>query len=265
MDPIFLVPIALAVAWAASRKKKSTPKTTTPTPTEPDPIDLPGVHDDPFVGPGGEEPWRPGGPDLPPYDGPVGPKQFPGPSGGPKPPEAEDPSPVEVFPGTTIEEIEEHEHAGHGLFISSDCETVYVGDRWFENVFLPQARLLVHGMPDAFHHPVAVIYELLVAPSRDDDGEPTTPAAACVAAWGEFVYGGYTPEGTYSGWIVDDTGEYWEYLEWFDEEYPELNAALESIYRALWDEPDLAEVFDRDWPLDAPSDDGGIDFEPTGT
>ena len=32
MDPIFIVPLALAVAWAASRKKKTSSKS---TPTEP--------------------------------------------------------------------------------------------------------------------------------------------------------------------------------------------------------------------------------------
>ncbi|MCA9707878.1 MAG: hypothetical protein KDK70_18645, partial [Myxococcales bacterium] len=62
MDPIVIVPIALAVAWAATRKKKTTKKK-----AEPEVTDLPAVDDGPvgpFDGPG-PEPWRPGGPDLP--------------------------------------------------------------------------------------------------------------------------------------------------------------------------------------------------------
>ena len=80
MDPIIVVPVALAVAWAATRKKKKTkateplpsvtdePKNPLPPAPTPDPVG-------PFDGPGGDEPWRPGGP------GQVGPKPFPGPSG----------------------------------------------------------------------------------------------------------------------------------------------------------------------------------------
>lgn len=268
MDPIIILPLALAVAWAASRKKKTTTKkATTPTePTEPtEPIEQPTGTDDPtgpFDGPGGEEPWRPGGPGV---DGPKGPKPFPGPSGGPKDPDLGDPSPTEIYPGTTVTDIEEQDNAPFGLFIGSDCNDVYVGDRWFEEVFLPQARGLVLGNPEAFHHPVAVMWELLVAPQiAEEDGEPTPPAA-CIAAWPEFAYGGFTPVGTFSGWIIDPDNTYWDYIEWFQAEYAALDDALWEVVFGLNNEPDLWAIFDREWPQDRPEGDGDIDFEPTGT
>lgn len=265
MDPIIIVPVALAVAWAATRKKKKTTKKTEPLPTvldEPvEPLPPPPTHDDPFGpfdGPGnGGEPWRPGGP------GQVGPKPFPGPSGGPKPPEYEDPSPVEIYPGTTAAEIEQHANAGYALFISSDCETIFEGESWYAEMFLPRARELVLGYPKAFHHPVAVIYELLVYPQLEDaPDEPETPTQACVAAWGEFVYGDRTPLGTFSGWISersDPYEEYGDYMAWFQEEYPELSDLLWTLYTALWTEPELSEVFDRAWPEDEAA--GEIDFD----
>ena len=172
-----------------------------------------------------------------------------------------DPSPTEIYPGTTPEQIEEHEHAAYGLFISSDCETVYEGERWYEDVFLPQARELVHANPPAFHHPNAVIYELLVVPQMSDE-EPETPTQACVAAWGEFQYGLRTTVGTFSGW-VPGSDESDAYFLWFAQEYPELDELLYDLYTRLWSEPDLADVFDMDWPEDEPE--GDIDFEPTGT
>lgn len=271
MDPIILVPIALAVAWAASRNKKKT--STTKKPED----ELPPVHEDPFgpfdgpvpappkpTEPTEPEPWRPGGPELPkpPQDGPVGPKPFPGPHGGPSSPEMGDPSPTEIYPGTTREEIESFENAEYGLFISSDCETIFEGELWWDEVFLPQARGLVLGNPDAFHHPSAVIYELLVMPPKGEE-ELETPAQSCVAAWEEFVYGAFTPLGTFSGWIDDPHDEYWDYAEWFDQEYPELAEFLWSLNTGLWGDPEMAEVFDRPWPADDPE--GEIDFEPTGS
>jgi hypothetical protein len=282
MDPIIIVPVALAVAWAATRKKKTTKKTE-PLPTvldEPTEPTEPPVHDDPFGpydGPGGDEPWRPGGPDLPKPPGQVGPKPFPGPSGGPKPPEVEDPAPIEIYPGTTPEDIEAHEHAGYGLFISSDCETVYEGELWYSDVFLPKARELVLEYPDAFHHPTAVIYELLVIAAHEAalfeqsmtphlTDTPETPTQACVAAWEEFVYGDYTPAGTYSGWISersDPNGEYGDYSNWFREEYGALSSFLWGLYTSLWREPELAEVFDLPWPAD--EDPGEIDFDTAGS
>ena len=120
MDPIIILPVALAVAWAASRKKKTTKKTTTtstttptktPTPTTAEPSEQPPPTEQPkgpFDGPGGEEPWRPGGPDV---DGPKGPEPFPGPSGGPKDPAVGDPSPIEIYPGTTAAEIDAQDNA----------------------------------------------------------------------------------------------------------------------------------------------------------
>jgi hypothetical protein len=272
MDPIVIVPVALAVAWAATRnKKKTTKKTELPSVTDEPPKELPPppTHDDPFGpydGPGGDEPYRPGGP------GQGGPKPFPGPKGGPKPPEYEDPAPIEIYPGTTADEIEQHDNAGYGLFISSDCETVYEGESWYTDVFLPKARELVLGDPDAFHHPVAVIYEILVAmPTGEGFSQPEgkphrdhvvkTDAAACVAAWAEIVYGGYTPLGTYSGWINDPYDESWDYYDWFKGEYPDLSDLLYGLAAAMWNEPDLVEIFDLDWPEDTA--DGDIDFEPT--
>ena len=278
MDPIVIVPVALAVAWAATRKKKKPAKkaelpSVTDEPEKPDePLPPPPTKDPvgPYDGPGGGEPWRPGGP------GQGGPKPFPGPSGGPKAPEYEDPAPVEVYPGTTAEQIEEHENAGYALFVSSDCETVYEGEKWYSEVFLPKARELVLSDPEAFHHPVAVIYELLVVqpsealalPGTDysqQDVVPPTPALACIGAWGEFVYGDYTPLGTYSGWITERTDpgdEFWDYGEWFRAEYPELADFLSGLNAALWYEPGLEEIFDREWPDDVPP--GDIDFGPTG-
>lgn len=274
MDPIIVLPVALAVAWAATRKKKKTTKKTEPLPSvtdEPDkPLPPPPTHSDPFGpfdGPGTQEPWRPGGP------GQVGPKPFPGPSEGPKPPDEQDPSPVEIYPGTTAEQIEEHANSGYAIFISSDCETVYEGERWYSDVFLPKARALVLEHPNAFHHPVAVMYELLVAmptdegflgsiPVRHSEHVATTPAEGCIGAWGDFVYGDFTPLGTYSGWISERTDpgdEYWDYAEWFREEYPELAELLGNISSALWDEPELAAVFERDWPGDEPP--GDLDFD----
>jgi len=260
MDPIIILPIALGLAWAATRKKKTTKK---PTKTEPE---LPSVHDDPFGPFDDPEPWRPGGPELPPppYDGPVGPKPFPGPSGGPKSPEFEDPSPTEIYPGTTTEQIEAHENAAYGLFISSDCETVFEGERWWDEVFMPRARALVLEQPDAYHHPSAVLYELLVMPPQEGH-ETETPAQSCVAAWSEFVYGAFTPASTFSGWIDDPHDEYWDYTDWFGEEYPSLSEFLWAAHSNLWSEPDLAAVFDRDWPQDVLEDDGDIDFDPTGS
>lgn len=265
MDPIIILPIALAVAWAASRnKKKSTTKKAEPEPL----VDPPPPHDDP-VGPfdGGDpepEPSRPDGPDLPkpPQDGPVGPKPFPGPQGGPKSPELGDPRPTEVFPGTTSEEIEAFENAAYGLFISSDCQTVYEGEQWWNEVFYPEARKLVLDNPEAYHYPTAVIYELLVMPPPGED-EPETSAQACVAAWGEFVYGDVTPVGTFSGWIDDPNDEYWDYSAWFDEEYPALSELLWDLHQSLWLDPEFAEVFDQPWPEDEPE--GDIDFDPTGS
>jgi hypothetical protein len=272
MDPILIVPVALAVAWAATRKKKTTKKL---PPVVDEPTDDPLG---PIDGPGGVEPWRPGGPDLPKPSGggQVGPKPFPGPSGGPKAPEYQDPAPVEIHPGTTPEEIEAHEHAAYGLFISSDCETVYQGELWWSDVFLPRARALVLAYPEAFHHPVAVIHELLVAMPNEAalyeqsmSPHPTdvleTPTQACVAAWEELVYGDHTPVGTYSGWISersDPNGEYDDYAQWFGEEYPALSTMLWDLYTALWMEPELAEVFDQSWPADEVS--GDIDFDAVG-
>ena len=271
MDPIVIVPVALAVAWAATRKKKTTKKTELPAVTDdtPKPLPEPPTEDEPvgpYDGPGGGEPWRPGGP--------VGPKTFPGPKGGPKAPEEEDPGAVEIYPGTTAEEIEQFDNAAYGLFISSDCETVYEGERWYTDVFLPKARELVLGAPAAFHHPVAVIYEILVVwpseaealeqasvPQRDYD--PTTPTEQCIAAWHEFVYGDFTPLGTYSGWIserTDPNDEYWDYGQWFGTEYPMLVDFLTGLYSMLWDEPEFAEIFSRDWPDDEPP--GDLDFNP---
>ena len=267
MDPIIIVPVALAVAWAATRKKKTVSKPKATSTVQPEPV-LPSVDDDlpgPFEGPGGEEPWRPGGPTLPKPpqdDGPVGPKPFPGPSAGPKPPEVGDPRPIEIYPGTTPEDLEEHVHADYGLFISSDCETVLQGERWWDDVFLPQARELVLGNPEMFHHPTAVIHELLVNLGGVHE-EEVTPAQECAAAWVEFVYGEFTPYGTYSGWIGAGD-EYYEYHEWFEQEYPELSRLLWDLYVDLWAEPDLGKVFDREWPGDLPDEDG-LDFEPTGT
>lgn len=263
MDPIIILPVALAVAWAASRKKKTAKKSTptpTTTPTEPPPV----VEDPigPFDGPGGEEPWRPGGPDV---DGPKGPKPFPGPSGGPKDPELGDPSPTEIYPGTTQAEIDEQDNAAYGMFIGSDCVDVYVGDRWFHDVFLPQARTLVLDHPEAFHAPAGVIWELLVVPQlSNDDGEPT-PTAACISAWSEFAYGGFTPLGTFSGWIIDPDNTYWDYAEWFQAEYPALDDMLWELTYALVNVPELWAVFDREWPLDYPQDPSEFDMEPTGT
>lgn len=273
MDPIIIVPVALAVAWATTRKKKPAKKTELPSVAdEPErPLPPPPTKDPvgPYDGPGSDEPWRPGGP------GPVGPKPFPGPSGGPKPPEYEDPTPVEIHPGTTAEELEEHAHVGHALFVSSDCETVYEGEKWYAEIFLPKARELVLGHPAAFHHPVAVIYELLVVQPSEAQAlpgtnythqelVPSTPALACIGAWGEFVYGDYTPLGTYSGWISErsDPGdEFWDYSDWFGAEYPELADFLSNLNYTLWQEPDLAEIFDREWPGDEPG--GDLDFDPS--
>lgn len=272
MDPIIVVPIALAVAWATTRKKKKPSKKTEPLPavTDEPPKELPPPPQTdpigPYDGPGGQEPWRPGGPQ-------VGPKTFPGPSEGPKPPEEQDPSPVEIYPGTTAEEIEGHANSGYAIFISSDCEMVYEGERWYSDVFLPKARELVLDHPALFHHPAAIMYELLVAAPTGEgffgptmvthrDHQPTTGAGQCLAAWADFVYGDFTPEGTYSGWISersDPRDEYWDYLEWFDSEYPDLSMFLGNVVSALWREPELAEVFERDWPADEPP--GELDFE----
>lgn len=277
MDPVIILPAgALLLAWAATRKKKKATKKTEPLPTVLEPVEpskpLPTPPTEngpvgPYVGPGGEEPWRPGGP------GQVGPKPFPGPSGGAKDPEEEDPSPVEIWPGTTAEEIEAQPNARYGLFISSDCETVFEGESWYAEVFLPKARQLVLEHPLAFHHPVAVIYEILVAaptgqgffgpdPVTQSQHVPEGAAMQCAAAWGEFVYGDFTPLGTYSGWIssrTDPNDEFWEYGEWFSEEYPELAELLSGLNSALWAEPDLAAVFDQEWPADEPP--GEIDFD----
>lgn len=273
MDPIIVVPVALAVAWAATRKKKKPAKKTEPLPSvteEPiKELPPPPIETDPVdpTDPGGQEPWRPGGP------GQVGPKPFPGPGEGPKSPDEENPSPVEIYPGTTPEEIEAHPNAGYAVFVSSDCETVYEGERWYAEVFLPRARELVLEHTAAFHHPVAVIYELLVVmptdegvfgsfPVRHSEHVPFTGAEKCIAAWGEFVYGDFTPAGTYSGWISersDPYDEYWDYMKWFSAEYPELSKLLGDINIALWDEPDLAEVFSREWPADEPP--GELDFD----
>lgn len=278
MDPIIIVPVALAVAWAATRKKKTSTKPKATTPTTPE-HDLPGVDDEPelpsvlddepdepepvgpFEGPGGEEPWRPGGPNLP---KPQQPEPDPFPSGGPKPPELGDPRPIDIYPGTTAEQIAEHEHAAYGLFISTDCKTVFEGELWLSDVFMPLARELVLGHPEMFHHPVAVMHELLINLGGTDDAEETM-AEGCIGAWSEFVYGAFTPYGTYSGWIHDPHDEYWADVEWFTVEYPKLDQFLWDIYMALWDEPDLVKVFEADWPDDVPGDDEGIEFDPTGT
>ena len=260
MDPIVIVPVALALAWAASRKRKSTKKKTVTDP-EPEPeVVEPPVWDGP-----GFDPWRPGGPEVPkpPQDGPTGPKPWPGPSGGPKSPEEEDPRPTEIYPGTTATQIEEHEYAGYGLFISLDCNSVFEGERWYEDVFLPRARELVLDTPEAYHHPVGVIYALLVADQMRGE-EPETPVQECVAAWPDFVYGDVTPLGTFSGWVTersDPADEYWDYLEWFANEYYALDRFLNDLYSRLYAEAELAEVFEEEWPDDDP-DAGDIEFDP---
>ncbi len=276
MDPVIILPAgALLLAWAATRKKKPVKKAEPVAPPLEEPKPLPPKQPPsppprpalPPVGPGGEEPWRPGGP------GPVGPMPFPGPNGGPKDPEEQDPSPVEIWPDTQPEEIDSHPNAAFGLFVSSDCKTVFEGVSWYTEVFLPRARQLVLQHPLAFHHPVAVLYELLVAapsghgllgpdPITQRDHVPDQAALQCIAAWGEFGYGDFTPLGTYSGWIssrTDPHDEFWSYAEWFSEEYLELSELLSTLYTALWAESDLAAVFDQNWPADEPP--GDLDFD----
>ena len=275
MDPIIILPVALAVAWAASRKKKTTKKkktttstttpTTTPTPTTAEPTEQPPPTEEPkgpFDGPGGEEPWRPGGPDV---DGPKGPEPFPGPNGGPKDPGLGDPSPIEIYPGTTAAEIDAQDNAAYGLFIGSDCIDAYAGDRWFEDVFLPRARSLVLDNPEAFHAPVAVIWELLVVPQLGEEVDDDSAPAACISMWSEFAYGGFTPSGTFSGWILDPDNSYWDYAEWYQTEFTVLDQMLWDLVYALVSKPELWAVFDRDWPDDRPEGDGDVEFEPTGT
>jgi hypothetical protein len=263
MDPVIIIPAgALLLAWAATRKKKKVTKKSE-LPSELDELDkpLPPPPTGPYVGPGGEEPWRPGGPGQ-------GPKPFPGPSGGPKHAEDEDPSPIEIWPGTRPEDIEAHPHARYGLFVSADCETVYVGELWYEEVFLPQARELVLGYTKAFHHPSAVMYELLVArpsgngffspnPVMQREHYPEDPHLMCIAAFGDFVYGDFTPVGTYSGWVTHEDA--WDYYKWFRGEYPVLSGFLSDLSARLWSEVEFAWIFELEWPEDEP--DGDLDFD----
>ena len=49
------------------------------------------------------------------------------------------------------------------------------------------------------------------------------------------------------------------------QEYPQLTDLLYSLTSALWEQPDLVEVFDQEWNDDSDWGDDDIDFEPTGT
>ncbi|MCH9684698.1 MAG: hypothetical protein K0V04_24900 [Deltaproteobacteria bacterium] len=275
MDPLFILPIALAVAWAATRKPKSKPKAkTAPKPT-PTPTTDPWVVEEPphvFDGPQ-PEPWRPGGPNLPkppsndgptePEPDPETPEPFPGPGAKPRPPHMGDPRPIEVYPGTTHEQLQQYEDASYALFITTDCQAVFEGEHWFSEVFLPRARDLVETFPEAVHHPVALLYELLVGPQLEDLGmSPETATQACTGEWEEFALGGVTIHGTFSGW-VEFSEEYDAYQQWHRSTYPAVNAVLWDLYTRLWLFPDLAAVFEADWPED--ETEGDIDFDPTGT
>lgn len=258
MDPIIILPLALAVAWAATRKKSSKRSSSN---GKSGAQDIPPTHDDPFgpldgptpepprpappvprpppVAPPPVEPPPPVVEPSPPIEDPLAP--FPGPTAGPRDPELGDPSPVDVYPETRLEIVADYDHAAYGLFITTDCDEVYEGDDWYDAVFLPRARELVLHQREAFHSPVAVMYELLVRPGRERN-EPGTIVHECLAAWDEFVYGTPTTSGTYSGWI-DDVDGYWEHAEWFAAQFPVLSSFIESVRSRLWWESDLAEVF----------------------
>ena len=268
MTPLIIVPLAV-VAMMALRAGKSDKGAKAPVATKPAKPTTPlGPVDGPCV-----EPARPGGPKLPtpkprpPTSKPTG-ELFIG--HGPRSPEDRDPSPVVLAEGIGLEDIERHPLFEYNLFIDEKCDLIVEGPRWFLDTFLPMAKYLVKQDPEGYHDPIAVIHELLIAPSLTGDGTQTTPQT-CMGAWPDVRFSGETLSGTLSGNLVFFPGESMEdgFARYesakgdYEHAFPGLDEFLENIAASLDIEQELAEIFGRDWPTDT-----GVPFDqhaPTGS
>lgn len=260
MTPLLLLPLAF-VAFVALRAGKSDKPSTPPPTQKPTPQVRPtGPIDGPIV-----EPVRPGGgtvpkpipPQRPPVNNPPTELDSPFIGPGPRAPGDRDATPIVLATGATLEDIQAHPLFDYNLFISEDCNLIIEGARWFADTFWPMARFLVLQDPEAYHHSVAVIHELLVAPSLTGDGTTTTPQV-CMTAWPSITFSGETLSGTLSGRLVFEPGEpehdgiqrFINAHQDYDEAFPEIADLLHSIDVALNSESEFVPIFRQPWPMD---------------
>lgn len=250
MDPLLIGGIGLGwYLYSQSKKKKAAPSTnngngagggsgaggrtpTSPvgpsnptTPTGPfDPFDLPTV-DPPQQGGGGGGNNNGGGSS----------------GGGGRP--TDDPAPIPVPPGTTMDDI-----GPYTLGVTQDCQEIFEGERWYADVFLPACERLVQLDGPTFNHPYILARALLLtttdAPCPPDDPDCNLEPG-CFLNWTYFLGPQLdVPGGEWDSTTNEGYGAFLAYSDWYAQNYAAADAFLQGVESRLW-ASDLAAHFNQ--------------------
>jgi len=162
-------------------------------------------------------------------------------SGGGQNVRPDDPAPIPVPEGTTLDDI-----GPFALAVTYDCQEVLEGARWYDEVFYPACVRLVEYDGDAFNHPWVLMRALLLT-ATDASCPPDAPECnlepGCILNWTYFlgpildVPGGEWDSSTNEGYAA-----FLAYSDWYAQNYAAVDAFLQSVESRLW-ASDLAAHF----------------------
>lgn len=255
MDPILIGGIGLGLyLYSRSKKKKTTGSSLPPsnngngggasgnrgTPSSPTDPSTPTGPFDPFNIPTVDPPPQGGDPQT---NGGGGGRGDGGRGGGGQGGRTDDPAPVLVPPGTTLDDI-----GPYTLGLTPDCQEVFEGERWYADVFLPACERLVQLDGPTFNHPYILIRALLLI-ETDESCAPDEPECnlepGCILNWPYFlasqldVPGGEWDSNTHEGY-----GAFLTYSDWYASNYAGIDAFIQSLESRLW-ASDLAAHFNQ--------------------
>ena len=145
----------------------------------------------------------------------------------------DDPAPIPVPPGTTLEDI-----GPYTLAITFDCQEILEGEFWFDEVFYPACARLVELDGETFDHPWVLMRALLLT-AEDASCPPDAPECnlepGCILNWTYFlgpildVPGGEWDSSTNEGYAA-----FLSYSDWYGQNYAAVDAFLQSVESRLW-------------------------------